>query len=112
MASVHCRVVSNKLPTVERNFSSAANDRVARAAILCQSEARRRARVDTGRMRNSITAVQESPTSWIVGTNVEYAVYHEYGTTFMTAQPMFHPAIDIVRARIPGIYVGFERDLA
>lgn len=40
-------------------------------------------RVDTGAMRNSITHQVEGDTCY-VGTNIEYAVYHEYGTGIYT----------------------------
>ena len=36
-------------------------------------------RVDTGAMRNSITHEVDGSTCY-VGTNIEYAIYHEYGT--------------------------------
>lgn len=43
-------------------------------------------RVDTGRLRNSIahTVVQHDA---YIGTNVEYAVYHEVGTGIYASQP-------------------------
>lgn len=47
--------------------------------------------VDTGRLRNSIShAVDEQ--SAVIGTNVEYAAYVEYGTTKTKAQPYLKPA--------------------
>ena len=39
-------------------------------------------RVDTGRMRNSVTHVEEDDATYI-GTNVEYAPYNELGTVNM-----------------------------
>ena len=36
-------------------------------------------RVDTGAMRNSMTHQVQGETCY-VGTNIEYAIYHEYGT--------------------------------
>lgn len=38
-------------------------------------------RVDTGRLRNSITNYVESEKDIYIGTNVEYAPYHELGTS-------------------------------
>ena len=40
-------------------------------------------RVDTGAMRNSISHMVEENTCY-VGTNIEYAIYHEYGTGIYT----------------------------
>lgn len=37
--------------------------------------------IDTGRLKNSIThAVDEANQCVYIGTNVEYAIYHEFGT--------------------------------
>ena len=37
--------------------------------------------IDTGRLKNSIThAVDEGEQCVYIGTNVEYAIYHEFGT--------------------------------
>jgi HK97 gp10 family phage protein len=47
--------------------------------------------VDTGRLRDSITA---GPTG--VSTDVEYAPFVEYGTSDTTAQPFLRPAADTV----------------
>ena len=48
--------------------------------------------VDTGRLRNSITNDHDD-TSVIVGTNVEYAPYVEYGTSRQRAQPYLKPSV-------------------
>ena len=40
-------------------------------------------RVDTGAMRNSMTHQVKDDTCY-VGTNIEYAIYHEYGTGIYT----------------------------
>lgn len=45
------------------------------------SVAANKAPADTGRLRNSITsAVVESEQAVYIGTNVPYAIYHEFGT--------------------------------
>ena len=40
-------------------------------------------------------------TTYIVGTNVEYAPYVEFGTRHMSAQPYLRPAVEEVRSNIP-----------
>lgn len=52
-----------------------------------------RARVDTGTMRNSIHAEQQSDTEWWVVCPVHYAIYNEMGTVRMAAQPFMGPAV-------------------
>lgn len=49
--------------------------------------------VATGRLRNSITHVVDAgDKAAIIGTNVEYAVYVEKGTSKQKAQPYLTPA--------------------
>ena len=50
--------------------------------------------VDTGRLKGSIShAINESEEMAIIGTNVEYAPYVEFGTSKMEAKPYLKPAI-------------------
>ena len=50
-----------------------------KACILVENEAKRKCPVDTGQLRASITHNVSEGTG-VVGTNVEYAPYVEYGT--------------------------------
>lgn len=43
-------------------------------------------RVDTGRLRNDITHTTNENTA-IIGTNVEYAIWHEIGTGIYASEP-------------------------
>jgi HK97 gp10 family phage protein len=52
--------------------------------------------VDTGRLRASITwrlGKDARGLVGIVGTNVEYAPFLEFGTRYMAAQPFLRPAL-------------------
>ena len=68
-------------------------------AVGLQAEgyAKRLCPVDTGRLRNSITHTyyEEDVDELVavIGTNVEYAPYVEYGTIHMNAQPFLKPAV-------------------
>lgn len=55
--------------------------------------------VDNGRLIQSITALQISPLHWRVGTNIEAALYLEFGTRRMAARPFLRPAADKERER-------------
>jgi HK97 gp10 family phage protein len=51
--------------------------------------------VDTGALRDSIRAEPVAPTHWQViagGGDVDYAIFVEYGTSKMAAQPFLTPA--------------------
>jgi len=39
----------------------------------------------------------EHNSAWRVFNNVEYTIYNEFGTVYMTAQPMLAPAIEMER---------------
>lgn len=72
------------------------NDDIKNAVIYCMGEAKRnvsrpypQGAVDTGQLMNSITMeerIGENQISYLVGTNVNYAPYVEYGT-----RPHFPP---------------------
>ena len=66
-------------------------------AFKIEGTAKRKAPVDTGRLRGSITTDLDlggiNPSAEI-GTNVEYAEYVEYGTYKMAAKPFLNPAYD------------------
>lgn len=50
-----------------------------KACLLVENDAKKRCPVDTGQLRQSITHEVEGNTG-VIGTNVEYAPYVEYGT--------------------------------
>lgn len=51
-------------------------------------------RVVNGRLRSSITGrIENNGWRGVVGSNVEYAPYHELGTSRMSAHPYLAPAI-------------------
>jgi HK97 gp10 family phage protein len=64
-----------------------------------ENAAKRNAPVDTGRLRSSIThSVNVDGTGLFaeIGTNVEYAVYQEFGTAFQPGTPFLIPALEEV----------------
>ena len=52
--------------------------------------------VDSGRLRQSITALHVGEGRWRVGTNAFYAIYLEFGTRRMAARPFIRPALEKV----------------
>lgn len=55
--------------------------------------------VDQGQLRQSITALKVEPFRWRVGTNVEYALYLEFGSQRVAPRPFIRPAVEAVRGR-------------
>ena len=54
----------------------------------------------TGNLARSIHVKEVSPTEVRIGTKVEYAPYHEFGTSKMAARPYLRPALDENKQKI------------
>lgn len=71
-----------------------------RRALLVEAEAKRLCPVDTDRLRSSIAHEMGLDALGLyvdVGTDVEYAIFVELGTSRMSAQPFLRPALDAAR---------------
>ena len=67
-----------------------------RLVLRIEALAKRLCAVDTGRLRSSIThdlGVDGRGLYGMVGTNVEYAIFLEFGTRHMRARPFLRPAL-------------------
>ena len=90
------------MPVIFNSHVKQAQDAVtaamARALEICGGKAETYAKqlcpVDTGNLRNSITHAQEDEKTEVIGTNVEYASYVEFGTVKMKARPYLRPAAE------------------
>lgn len=56
------------------------NQALGRGAAYIQAQVKLLTPVDTGNLRNKIIAQQEKFMEWVVETNVEYAIFVEFGT--------------------------------
>jgi HK97 gp10 family phage protein len=70
-----------------------------RAAKAGSAGAKRRARVDTGQMRNAIKARRITGGARVMG-GTDHDIYNEFGTSRMSAQPFIRPSMDDARAAI------------
>jgi len=66
------------------------------AAIKFEAQAVALAPVDTGRLRSSI-GYNKDGDSYLVGTNVDYAIHQEFGTKNMPAQAFLRPTAEIMK---------------
>ena len=64
---------------------------------LIESACKQQAPVDTGRLRASITTAAAGEDSVIVAPHVDYAMYQEFGTYKMAAQPFMKPGFESSR---------------
>ena len=82
---------------VIKEYEDAISKAMKEAVLIVEADAKRKAPVDTGRLRASITnEIREIARQVIegrVGTNVDYARYLELGTSRMSAKPYLRPAL-------------------
>lgn len=92
------KVTGIKLTDNTQDFINATHEQRARAleavGMFAEMYAKMLCPVDTGNLRNSITHAQGGEDYEIVGSNVFYAPYVEYGTSRMKAQPYIKPAVE------------------
>lgn len=98
--------VNLRLDQAEREIRARAQALAAKAALDIEAHAKARAPVDTGLLRNSITAVEVTPDSWLITSPVRYSQFVEFGTSRMAAQPYMLPAVEAVR---PILEAGLRR---
>jgi len=88
----------NELRRNISNFSRELNEVLPTAlkagALIIQNEAKKKAPYKTGTLRRSIHTEMISNTQARVGTDVEYAIHQEFGTSKMKAHPYLRPALD------------------
>lgn len=97
------KFVSNR-----KNVEKALKDAEKRALLgigeFVEGQAKTLAPVDTGNLRGSIShQVNESNQSVMIGTNTEYAVYQEKGSSRTKAQPFLTPAAENNTSEIKAI---------
>lgn len=79
-------------PLVAKKINDKAQQNLRKACIIAETEAKRLAPVDTGRLKSSITH-RVSAFRAEIGSPVHYAAYQEFGTRKMEAHPYLRPAI-------------------
>jgi HK97 gp10 family phage protein len=80
---------------VEKALTNAEKTVLLGIGEFVEGQAKLLAPVDTGNLRGSITyQVNEENQSVMIGTNTEYAVHQEKGTSRTQAQPFLTPAAE------------------
>ena len=84
------------LDNLAENIKPKASKIVSEYGLRITGDAAQLAPVDTGALRNSITAEShmENDLLFIVQDGVEYGIYQEFGTSRMAAQPFLIPAFE------------------
>lgn len=85
-------IKNDRIEDVKRELEAKMATALETIGMMAETDAKLLCPVDTGRLRNSIAHAVDR-TSVIIGTNVEYAPYIEFGTSKMDAQPFLLPAV-------------------
>ena len=82
-------------------------DQVLRSiAFQVEGEAKNKAPVDTGALKNSLHTEHKGKNKYLVADAVEYGIYQELGTHKMAAQPFLVPAVESVRKYLADRFKG------
>jgi len=96
-STVVTQLVFNRLPEITASLRPKASQIIRKCAADIEAGAKAVVPVDTGNLKNSIQTEMESDLTAVVGTNVEYAPYVEYGTYKMASRPYLGPAAETVK---------------
>lgn len=104
-------IVSNRLPAIAKAIEKGVPLVIAKGAHDVEGAAKGNAPVDTGNLRNSITAEELSALLWIVYVGATYGIYVEMGTYRMGAQPYLLPGFMAVQGSIVSAIEGLIKSL-
>lgn len=88
---------TSRIPAITAAALPKAQAAVTAAAAQVEAHAKTTAPVDTGNLRSSIQARPAGALAADVVAQAEYAIYQEFGTYKMAAQPFMGPAAEAVR---------------
>ena len=95
--SVTIKVTFDKFPQIAAAMPEKTSQVVRKASFDIEGQAKDRAPVDTGALKNSIsTEFENNGLIGIIAPHVEYATFVEFGTKRMSAQPFMTPAAEAV----------------
>jgi HK97 gp10 family phage protein len=89
--------VASRVPGYTAKANAAIAAAINKATFDIEAHAKGRAPVDTGHLRSSIAGRMEGQTTGVVEAGAHYAVFVEFGTYKMGAQPYMVPALEQVK---------------
>lgn len=97
MISIRVGIITNRFGELGTRLPQRTADAIRAAVDETAQQARQRAPVDTGELRDSIQGRVINQFSGEVVATADHAIFQEYGTRFQPAQPYLTPAAEAVR---------------
>ena len=91
--TVTCTIRNDRLDEIAARIPELAEDAIGKVTYYTQEQAKQNAPVDTGALRNSISAEVDGLTGFVF-TGLDYAGYVEFGTYKMAANPFMRRAAE------------------
>jgi HK97 gp10 family phage protein len=101
-SGVRIEVIRNDFAKIAARLPAAVDPIVAESAAAVENAWKAGVHVRTGRYRDSIHTTRTGAGAYTVTTDVEYAVYQEFGTRRMAAHPAMVPAVEREQQRFIG----------
>lgn len=98
-------VVRSRVPAVTREGLANVEKGIRAATLEVEAQAKMRAPVDTGYLRNAIAGTARG-TKGRVDSPAEYSLYQEMGTRYMGAHPFLIPALEATKAKMASFFKG------
>jgi HK97 gp10 family phage protein len=92
------------LDAIARDLDKNSDQVLASVAFQVEAEAKVRAPVDTGALKNSIHTEKKKQGLYWVADAVVYGIYQELGTHKMSAHPFMVPAVERVQQYLADLY--------
>jgi HK97 gp10 family phage protein len=91
------QIIYNHSQAASQQVQKQLSEIIQAATYAVEADAKKRAPVDTGALRNSIQSSFPTPKTGVVSASVEYAPYVELGTIHNKPQPFLFPALKAVK---------------
>lgn len=97
MSDIEVKLTVDNTKLIKASTRTAITHALQEVGLQAEGYAKRKCPVDTGLLRSSIRSYVEDDggdQTAVIGTNVEYAAYVEFGTSKTKAQPYLKPAAE------------------
>ena len=103
-ATITVKLDTRVLDALAAKLNMSTDQVIHSAALQVEAEAKVKAPVETGALKNSIHTEDKGNKTYWVADAVEYGIYQEFGTHKMSAHPFMMPAVEKVRKQLDDMF--------